>query len=139
MNNRQLDIAVARLLGLDVLGHIDGLGWRVVLDKNDEERLQPVFLSRCMCNPMTLPELAGYFGHNAACLKIVPFYHKDPALTVAALERISFERGIISDVLYRPSGWTVNLYDRRSIQIVSEKDKSFPLAVVKALARLEQL
>lgn len=144
-DNRQLDIAVARLLGPNVLGeapatenHTNIESWSV---RPGAARTQPVYLAHCFCSDQ-LDDEAMILGHVASCLEVVPFYHLDAALAVAALEQVCDERGLVADPYRAPGGtWVVELIKppRSGVPVNLGEDKSFPLAVVKALVELERI
>lgn len=144
MNNRQLDLVVAKLLGLQVLGEApcwrspeDG-AWNVCCFGNSKER-QSVYLAHCVCDALEPDDenLAKYFGHDSACLEVVPFYHKDAVLTVAALEQVCETYWLTATTAYSAQGWNVVLLDGQKLHVANGEDVSFPLAIVKALAELE--
>lgn len=66
----------------------------------------------------------------------VPFYHEHDALARQALERIC-DKLQLNAKLRRDSKWSVSLYSKRNgRRVVFELDKSFSLAICKALAKL---
>jgi hypothetical protein len=139
MNKRELDVKIAQLLGLEILGEaqcyiMPDAGYQVVACDGSGNAMQPVYLNNCFCDDPLEGE-ARVLGHLISCLEVVPFYSSDCNLAVAALERVCDERGLTPD-LNRPHGnWFAGLWhDGR--QISTALDASLSLAICKALAGL---
>lgn len=138
--NRNLDIDVAWLLDLDVPGEVPCLPgydsadhWNVSYDGSGA--MQPVYLRHCSCADPLDDEIR-FLGHVASCFEVVPFYHEHDALARQALEQIC-DKLQLNVKLRRDSKWSVSLYSKRNgRRVVFELDKSFSLAICKALAKL---
>lgn len=140
ISNRQFDIAIARLLGLEVLGEApcyrspETEEWSVSHDGDDT--MQPVYLNYCYCdNPL---DEVKYLGHVASCLRVVPFYHKHDRLARQALEQICDERKIEIKIWHPPGyDWVVDLrVETTKEEMGYASDKSLRLAICKALVEL---
>ena len=147
MTNRQLDIAVAQLLGLDVLGEAPclpgytGNTWDVSYDGIGESiQMQLVYLRGCSCF-CEEPGDKKYFGHIAGCLEVVPFYHLDHEQAFAAATRLGLfgEQQDGSDVVYYCAGGEHLVccidWPGEEMCVVSSAE-TVPLAICKALAQL---
>ena len=113
-------MTIANLLGLEMAGEISCAG-----------TMQPAY-SNCTCGDEPCQDYA--------CLEVVPFYHQDVDFAIEALEQICNERGLVPRLLRTLFGkWIVALNDTgpyHDKEIVRVENKSLPLAICKALAKL---
>ena len=141
-DNRKLDVTIAKLLGLEVLGEapcIPGYcksdSWDVAYDGDGQ--MQPVYLKSCFCDDIPLEDELEYFGHVASCLEPVPFYHQDDTLARRALEQICNGSCAI-DITYTSGKWHVALVLGIGYKpFANGYDESLSLAICKALAKLK--
>jgi len=138
---RQLDKAVAGLLGLDVLGEapcrfIAGF-WSADNYADTELSLHPVYLKYCYCNADEYNDGAQHLGHKSYCLGVVPFYHLDCNLAESALKQVCGERKLTPLARLEFGKWIVELYDSHACDVAQGDDPSLALAICKALAELE--
>ena len=91
-DDRQLDVGIAGLLGLDVLGETMCIRdpefngeWRASpYLAGQGDGMQYVYLATCICHQYKNRDVI-HFGHTPSCLKVVPFYHKSDTLALDAL------------------------------------------------------
>lgn len=124
MTNRNLDITIARLLGLIItIRHISATG------------ISPVRVEDEPFEEMGRPSRERTYANG----KPLRPYHQSSRYAVAALEQICDERKLNSGLrrAFVTEKWCVELYSKRTgKRMAIEVDKSFPLAICKALARL---
>lgn len=141
---RQLDLIIADLLGLEVLGEApcypdygSSIGWSVSYD--GKGTMQFVYLNRCCCDDPLDSEIK-YLGHVASCLGVVPMYHKHDTLARRALEQICDRHGLDLRIRRPPDtkAYEVILHDAPFRRVAYSVDKKFPLAICKALVELEK-
>jgi len=144
-DDRQLDVGIAGLLGLDVLGETVCIRdpefngeWRASpYLAGQGDGMQYVYLATCICHQYKNRDVI-HFGHTPSCLKVVPFYYKSDTLALDALERVCDERTLVVAPVRTFDGiWITELYTSKGDKATRGRDKSFPLAICKALAQLE--
>jgi hypothetical protein len=140
--NRELDVKVTRLLGLDVLGEarcysMPG-GYSVSWDEGGGE-MQPVYLKECFCDDPLENEIE-ILGHVASCLRVVSFYSSECNLAIAALEQVCDERGLSAMSLRAYGTWFTRVWkedDPHYRVIAASAGREMSLAICRALAGLK--
>ena len=126
MNNHQLNITIAKLLGLEItVKHVspDGFYPRRVKDEPFKTSTGAQSLERIYADGKPLKP-----------------YHRDARYAVKALERVCDERRLVVEFRRIPDReWIVELSPhavRDTEPFTLGRDKSFPLAICKALGEL---
>lgn len=147
---REMDAAVAAgPMQLEVLGNVRTArdpcgGYDVPYKRLDSGLLLPVYVAHCACDVGERePNDADYWGHYAACLRVVPRYSQDWAAAGEVVEKmllsmwdVSFDARRRKDQTY----WDVSFYNEEEwLQARADDQASMPLAICRAalLATLE--
>lgn len=120
MTNRNLDIAVARLRGLEVY-------------ESHDDYLRAGFPHATEWSSAVQYPAYWFEPHRVALT--VPFYSKDHNLAIEALEQVCDEHGLMPE-MYRDNEWHVKL--SAAIGIAHGHSKSLALAICRALGKLEK-
>jgi hypothetical protein len=137
-----IEIEIAKLLGLNVLGWADccAADEGLIYAQEEHERgdwcLSPVYLGCCVCElfdkiPDTFHKVPKFLGHSGSCMEEVPRYARDldsTMLIINTLDNIFIKKDHITEKCFE-------VVIKKEKESYIGYDESLPLAICQAFLR----